>query len=184
MENDPQNFDTASTAPLLMIQGGADEQIPPVSTKALADHECKIGQVSRNAWIYPGQSHSGVVAPSAVDMMHWIADRFANAADPNAYVPTGQADIERMTCPSYVRALRAPRARCAAAAIDQERGAGHIAAGRAGQECDRAISSWLRPMRWRGTDSSKRERSSSTSVSAAVISLANMPGHSAFTRTP
>jgi fermentation-respiration switch protein FrsA (DUF1100 family) len=99
MENDPQNFDTASDAPLLMIQGGADEQIPPVSTKALAEHECKIGQVLQR-WIYPGQSHSGVVAPSAVDMMHWIADRFANAVDPNAYAPTGQADIERMACPS------------------------------------------------------------------------------------
>ncbi len=44
MENDPQNFATASPLPLLIIQGGNDEQIPVVSTEILAKHLCEIDQ--------------------------------------------------------------------------------------------------------------------------------------------
>src|SRR5205814_6941004 len=44
MANDPQNFAKASAAPLLMIQGGNDEQIPVASTQILATHLCNIGQ--------------------------------------------------------------------------------------------------------------------------------------------
>ena len=67
-----------------MIQGGSDEQIPPVSTQLLAKHLCDIGQ-NLERWIYPGQSHSGVIAPSASDMLHWIDDRFANGTNPDPY---------------------------------------------------------------------------------------------------
>ena len=49
-------------------------------------------------WVYPGQSHAGVIGPSAGDMTHWIADRFANGANPDPYVPTGQSDIQKITC--------------------------------------------------------------------------------------
>src|SRR6266404_4085519 len=65
-ENDPQYFTTASAAPLLMIQGGNDEQIPVVSTQVLAQHlwGLRTPQVLQR-WIYPGQSHSGVIAPSS-----------------------------------------------------------------------------------------------------------------------
>ena len=97
--NDPQNFAGAAAAPLLMIQGGADEQIPPVSTLALARHECSLGQ-NLERWIYPGQSHAGVIGPSAKDMLHWISDRFAGVTNPDPYLPTGQNDIDRMQCPS------------------------------------------------------------------------------------
>jgi fermentation-respiration switch protein FrsA (DUF1100 family) len=99
MANDPEDFTTASTAPLLIIQGGADEQIPVVSTQILAKHECGLGQ-DLERWIYPGQSHSGVVAVSAADMIHWIGDRFAGGADPDPYVPTGEVAIERTRCPA------------------------------------------------------------------------------------
>jgi pimeloyl-ACP methyl ester carboxylesterase len=99
MANDPENFTTARTAPLLMIQGGADEQIPPVSTQILASHLCKVGQKLQR-WIYPGQSHSGVVVVSAADMIHWIADRFAGGTNPDPYVPTGQSDIQTTRCPA------------------------------------------------------------------------------------
>ena len=88
MANDPQNFTKPSAAPLLMIQGGSDEQIPVVSTQILAKHLCNIGQ-DLERWIYPGQSHAGVIGPSANDMIHWIADRFAGVANPDPYVPTG-----------------------------------------------------------------------------------------------
>jgi pimeloyl-ACP methyl ester carboxylesterase len=97
-DNDPQAFTKASPAPLLMIQGGSDEQIPVVSTKILADHLCGLHQVLQR-WVYPGRSHSGVIPPSADDMTHWIADRFAGGANPDPYHPTGQSDIDITTCP-------------------------------------------------------------------------------------
>jgi pimeloyl-ACP methyl ester carboxylesterase len=96
--NDPQQFTAASPVPLLMIQGGNDEQIPPISTKILADHLCDVGQ-NLIRWIYPGQSHAGVIGPSANDMLRWIKDRFAGGANPDPYVPTGQSDIEITKCP-------------------------------------------------------------------------------------
>jgi fermentation-respiration switch protein FrsA (DUF1100 family) len=98
IENDPQEFTEASPLPLLMIQGGNDEQIPPVSTQLLADHLCEIDQ-NFARWIYPGQSHSGVIGPSATDMTGWIADRFADAPEPHSYEPTGAPDIEVTRCP-------------------------------------------------------------------------------------
>jgi dipeptidyl aminopeptidase/acylaminoacyl peptidase len=97
-ENDPGTFTTASTAPLLIIQGGSDEQIPVVSTALLATHMCGLGQ-DLERWIYPGQSHAGVITPSAQDMVHWISDRFAGAPDPDPYAPTGLPGIQTTTCP-------------------------------------------------------------------------------------
>ena len=86
--NDPGNFTTPSRAPLLIIQGGADEQIPVVTTQILEQHECSIGQgVER--WIYPGQSHAGVIAVSMNDMVTWMSHRFAGGPNPDPYVPTG-----------------------------------------------------------------------------------------------
>jgi hypothetical protein len=86
--NDPGNFTTPSRAPLLIIQGGSDEQIPVVTTQLLEKHECSIGQdVER--WIYPGQSHAGVIAVSMADMVTWMSHRFAGGPNPDPYVPTG-----------------------------------------------------------------------------------------------
>ncbi len=97
-ENDPGAVTRASPVPLLIIQGGSDEQIPVASTALLATHLCGLGQ-DLERWIYPGQSHAGVIAPSAPDMIHWIADRFAGAPDPDPYAPTGMPGIGTTTCP-------------------------------------------------------------------------------------
>jgi pimeloyl-ACP methyl ester carboxylesterase len=97
-ENDPGTFTSASPTPLLIIQGGSDEQIPVASTALLATHLCGLGQ-DLERWIYPGQSHSGVIAPSAVDMIHWIADRFAGRPDPDPYKPIGLPGVTTTTCP-------------------------------------------------------------------------------------
>jgi acetyl esterase/lipase len=97
-ENDPQQFKTKSPIPLLIIQGGNDEQIPVVSTKLLADHLCEIGQ-EFSRWVYPGQSHAGVIAPSANDMVDWISSRFAGEANPNSAEPKGAKDIDVIRCP-------------------------------------------------------------------------------------
>ena len=96
--NDPGKFTTASAAPLLIIQGGQDEQIPVISTGLLANQLCSVGQVLQR-WVYAGQSHAGVIAPSANDMVQWISHRFAGGANPDPYVPTGQATIGIKTCP-------------------------------------------------------------------------------------
>jgi fermentation-respiration switch protein FrsA (DUF1100 family) len=98
--NDPGQFKTKSSVPLLIIQGGADEQIPVVSTLLLYNHLCSLGQVAQR-WIYPGQSHAGVIAPSFDDMVQWISDRFANGANPDPYVPVGEPGIVPVaqTCP-------------------------------------------------------------------------------------
>ena len=93
----------ASPAPLLMIQGGSDEQIPVVSTQLLAQHLCGVGQVLQR-WIYPGQSHAGVIRVSVGDMVHWIEDRFAGfagVASPDPYQPTGERGIDITTCPAH-----------------------------------------------------------------------------------
>jgi hypothetical protein len=97
--NDPGQFKTSSSVPLLIIQGGKDEQIPTASTLLLYNHLCKLGQVAQR-WIYPGQSHAGVIAPSFADMLHWIADRFAGGPNPDPYVPVGVTGIvpKAQTC--------------------------------------------------------------------------------------
>jgi hypothetical protein len=81
----------------LMIQGSKDEQIPPISTQLLAAHMCNLGQTVQR-WIYPGQSHAGVIGPSANDMLQWISDRFAGGPNPDPYVPTGLSGIETSVC--------------------------------------------------------------------------------------
>jgi len=95
--NDPESFSAASPVPLLIIQGGADEQIPVVSTQLLAQHLCSLHQTVQR-WIYPGQSHAGVIAPSMADMVHWIGDRLANQSAPDPYKPTGMPGVETSSC--------------------------------------------------------------------------------------
>jgi pimeloyl-ACP methyl ester carboxylesterase len=97
--NDPQQFTTASPVPLLMIHGGNDEQIPVVSSQLLAEHLCDIDQ-NLIRWVYPGQTHAGVIAPSSNDMIQWMKNRFDDGTNPDPYAPTGQGDVEVMRCPA------------------------------------------------------------------------------------
>ncbi len=85
-ENDPENFTKPSSAPLLVPQGGTDTQIPVASTKLLFTHLCKIGQDTER-WIYPGQSHAGVIQYYMGDMVHWLDDRFAGDPNPDPTSP-------------------------------------------------------------------------------------------------
>jgi hypothetical protein len=97
-ENDPGQFSKPASEPLLIPQGGADEQIPVVSTQILTTHLCKIGQdVER--WIYPGQSHAGVIQYYMGDMVHWVTDRFAGQTNPDPYQPVGLPGVQTTTCP-------------------------------------------------------------------------------------
>lgn len=96
--NDPGDFSAANDIPLLIYQGGADEQIPVASTQLLAAHLCGLGQ-DLERWIYPGLSHTGVIPVATNDMQQWMADRFAGDPNPDPYVPTGEAGIQTTTCP-------------------------------------------------------------------------------------
>jgi fermentation-respiration switch protein FrsA (DUF1100 family) len=99
--NDPESFKKKTKVPLLIIQGGLDEQIPVVSTQILQNHLCSIGQPTER-WVYSGQSHAGVITPSLPDMLHWIGDRFTMTSAVDPYVPTAGGDntitITQSTC--------------------------------------------------------------------------------------
>jgi fermentation-respiration switch protein FrsA (DUF1100 family) len=99
--NDPESFKKKTSTPLLIIQGGNDEQIPVISTQILQSHLCGIHQPTER-WVYSGQSHAGVIVPSFYDMLHWIGDRFTSTAKVDPYVPTAGGDntitITQSTC--------------------------------------------------------------------------------------
>ncbi len=95
--NDPGQINKNSGVPLLLIQGTADGQIPPLSTQLLATHLCSIGaEVQR--WMYPGQHHAQVIGPSTPDMVHWMGDRFSGQSVPDPYIPTGLPNVLDQNC--------------------------------------------------------------------------------------
>jgi acetyl esterase/lipase len=69
-------------APVLIIHGGDDEQVPVETSRALFEELCAHG-ASVQRIVYPGQSHSGVIFASAGDLSRWIRDRFAGVAPIN-----------------------------------------------------------------------------------------------------
>jgi pimeloyl-ACP methyl ester carboxylesterase len=80
VENDP-GFEVGE-APILIIHGEQDEQIPLVSSELLLGRMCSIGQVVERR-TYPG-SHAGVIAPSLADMLAWIDGRLAGDPPPTS----------------------------------------------------------------------------------------------------
>jgi pimeloyl-ACP methyl ester carboxylesterase len=95
-ENDPATL-PANGVPLLIYQGGDDHQIPVVSTQLLAQHLCSEGQDLKR-WVYPGQSHAGVIPVALPDIVHWMADRFAGRPSPGPYKPIGEPGVQVTTC--------------------------------------------------------------------------------------
>jgi pimeloyl-ACP methyl ester carboxylesterase len=96
-ENDPGLFTEASAVPLLIIHGGEDEQIPVAASGLMFDQLCELDQ-DETRWVYPGQSHAGVIGPSLTDMVTWIDNRFADEESPDPMEPTGQPDVEVQRC--------------------------------------------------------------------------------------
>ena len=94
--NDPGTFTAPIAAPLLIIHGGNDEQIPVVASQMMFTSLCTIGQVETR-WVLPGQSHAGVIAPSAPSMITWMHDRFNGDPMPDAVAPEG-AQVQN--CPN------------------------------------------------------------------------------------
>jgi fermentation-respiration switch protein FrsA (DUF1100 family) len=73
-ENEPGQVVTP--APLLLIHGEKDEQIPLDTSRRLFDELCAKGQVVERR-TYPGQSHAGAIFPSFLPMLAWMDDRVA-----------------------------------------------------------------------------------------------------------
>lgn len=60
---------TPVLGPLLIIQGGADTTIPPVSSQLLAPHLCSVGQDTER-WVHPGMTHTALITVSVGDMAY------------------------------------------------------------------------------------------------------------------
>ena len=69
------------------------------STKILAGHLCGTGQ-DLERWVYPSQSHAGVVSVYMADMLKWLTHRFAGApnANPDPMTPAGERGISITRC--------------------------------------------------------------------------------------
>ncbi len=74
-ENSPGLIHTNS--PILILQGLSDTTIPAILAETFEANQCP--QVSDNLALrlYPGATHSGVLRPSAADMLTWISQRFS-----------------------------------------------------------------------------------------------------------
>jgi dipeptidyl aminopeptidase/acylaminoacyl peptidase len=94
-QNDPASFKSASRVPLLIVHGSADELIPVGTSAELATRLCQLG-ANVDRWVYPDQSHSGVLFAAVMDMGRWMLNRFQNA--PARSSPTGTPNVQAHTC--------------------------------------------------------------------------------------
>lgn len=71
-------------APLLILHGSDDEQIPAVSSLFLLGQLCvQPGQGPTVRIEYPGHNHSSVIAAQRDDLLDWIGGRFAGEPAPS-----------------------------------------------------------------------------------------------------
>lgn len=63
-------------APVLIVHGDKDEQIPVDTSATLQQRMCKLG-TSVERRVYAGQDHRGAALASISDVMVWMADRLA-----------------------------------------------------------------------------------------------------------
>ena len=97
LANDPGQFKSASSVPLLILHGGIDNIVPTRSSQILARHLCGVGQdVER--WVYPGKSHANVIPVSEQDTLTWISHRFAGDPNPDPMTPTGESGVSVSRC--------------------------------------------------------------------------------------
>jgi pimeloyl-ACP methyl ester carboxylesterase len=65
-------------APVFLVQGGADQTIPPDLTQFLQQQECAINTVATRLTIYTGQDHDPVLYASQADVVSYVTARFDN----------------------------------------------------------------------------------------------------------
>jgi len=95
--NDPVRFTSVPQVPLLILQGGADDTIPVVTTELLYAHLCTLG-ANAQRWIYPGLNHYEVMAVYNDDMVAWMANLFAGGAAGASPAPVGVAGVQTESC--------------------------------------------------------------------------------------
>ena len=69
-------------APLLIVQGSADTTIPQALTDMWTTKACAIGDTV-DYMIYPGATHTTVIAAAQSDVLQWLADRAAGTPAPS-----------------------------------------------------------------------------------------------------
>ena len=72
-----------NTAPVFLVQGGADQTIPPELTGLLQQEECAVNTVATQLTIYPGQDHDPVLYAAQADIVTYISARFAGQPAPS-----------------------------------------------------------------------------------------------------
>jgi Secretory lipase. len=71
-----------NTAPVFLVQGGADTTIPPEMTQQLQQEECAVNTFGTQLTIYPGQEHDPVLYAAQADVVSYITARFAGQPAP------------------------------------------------------------------------------------------------------
>jgi pimeloyl-ACP methyl ester carboxylesterase len=72
-----------NTAPVFLVQGGADQTIPPELTGLLQQEECAVNTVATQLTLYPGQDHDPVLYAAQADVVSYISARFAGQPAPS-----------------------------------------------------------------------------------------------------
>ena len=71
-------------APVLIVHGGSDAQVPALSSQFLVGQICPLpGQGPVQRIEYPGEGHSSVIPVYFSDMMAWMQARFADEEAPD-----------------------------------------------------------------------------------------------------
>jgi pimeloyl-ACP methyl ester carboxylesterase len=72
----------SSNAPVFLVQGGADQTVPPELTGLLQQEECAVNTFPTQLTIYPGQDHDPVLYAALSDEVSYITARFAGQPAP------------------------------------------------------------------------------------------------------
>jgi alpha-beta hydrolase superfamily lysophospholipase len=80
-EGDAGSTTSTAEAPVLLLQGEADDTVPAVATELLTTSLCEAGEAATME-LYPGFGHDEVLDPSLPDMVAWIATRLAGDPPP------------------------------------------------------------------------------------------------------
>jgi len=80
VDNSPGNADPH--VPILILQGGRDDEIPVSLTAQLRTDYCAL-HVSVQRVVYPGANHSSVTKAAQTDALRWITDRYRNQRAPS-----------------------------------------------------------------------------------------------------
>jgi len=77
----------ANNAPVLLVQGDADQTIPLEITQVLLSEECGVNSVPTKLSVYAGQDHDPVLYAAMSDVVSYLTARFANQPAPTSCTP-------------------------------------------------------------------------------------------------